>query len=98
MGGNGAGLVDIAQDDATEDRAVRVEIARQHRDADGGLQIARHSVFSGCSVSLSFSLSLSISAGVSRPVAICQRRVSFPNSSAAWKSSCMVKLTLWSRK
>ncbi len=36
---DGAGHVDIAQDDAAENRALRISVARQHGDADGGIRI-----------------------------------------------------------
>src|SRR5262249_39664882 len=34
---DGAGLVDVGEDDAAEDGAVRVGVARHHEHADGGL-------------------------------------------------------------
>ena len=37
LGLDGAGLVDVGEDDAAEDRAVRVGVLRHHDDADGGL-------------------------------------------------------------
>src|SRR5882672_8893788 len=38
---DGAGLVDVAEDDAAEDGAVRVRIARHHQHPDGRLVPAR---------------------------------------------------------
>src|SRR5437764_8013593 len=36
---DGAGHVDIAEDDTAEDRPLRIRVARQHRDANGWIRV-----------------------------------------------------------